>query len=294
VREDGAVDEELTLEDVAVRAGVSPGFAHRLANAKVIDPEPSGAYGVGAVRRAMLVSACVQAGLPLAGIAEAIETGHLSLDPVDAPYYDRWGERGDRTWEQLAAETGVPLSFIRAAYEAVGWGPPEPNDHPRVDGSKLVAAMSLPPAAGFGEEGLLRLFRVYGEGLRRITRSETAMWHGYIDVPLERGGASQREVLDSGWAFGEAIMSVIDESMLTMYHRMQEHAWMHDLVEHIELALVEAGVYSKPERPGRWRSWTSPATRPSRRSGVIGRPRTSRRPSPRSFSGPHPNAGAGR
>jgi adenylate cyclase len=244
------MDGALTLDEVADRAGVAPGFAGELLSSGVIELREDGrGFGPGAVRRAMLVSACVEAGLPLTGIAEAIRSGHLSLTPVDAPYYDRWGDRGDQTWEQLSASSGASMAFIRRMYEALGWAPPEPEDRPPHDEPALLKAMSLALGAGFEEEALLRLCRVYGESLRRITRTETEMWHEYVDVPLQRQGSSQRQILEAGRAFGEAIMSLIDGSLLTLYHRMQEHAWMQDLVEHIELALVEAGVYKKPERP---------------------------------------------
>jgi adenylate cyclase len=96
---------------------------------------------------------------------------------------------------------------------------------------------------------VLRLARVYGESLRRLTRTETEMWHQQVDVPMERTGAAQREIMASSGAFGEELMDVVDGTLLAIYRRMQEHAWMSDLVEHVELSLVEAGVYERGERP---------------------------------------------
>jgi adenylate cyclase len=113
----------------------------------------------------------------------------------------------------------------------------------------VLAALALAHHAGFAPEGLLRVARIYGESMRRITRTETELWHEFVDMPLERAGASQREILESGDEFGAVMMAAVDASILSIYHRMQEHAWMDDLIEHIELALVEAGVYAKPERP---------------------------------------------
>jgi adenylate cyclase len=134
-------------------------------------------------------------------------------------------------------------------YGSLGFEPPDAEDHPRVDEPDLVTAAAVSLAAGIDPEALVRALRVYGESLRRMTRTETALWHDYIDVTAERSGASQRDILAMGADFGEAITSIIDNSTLAVYHRWQEHAWMGDLVEHIELALVEAGVYDKPDRP---------------------------------------------
>jgi len=240
--------EPLRIDEVAERAGVSPAFVEELLNAGLLERGVD-QLDEGSVRRAMLLSACIDAGLPIEALGEALRTGHLSLTAVDAPYYARWGERTDTTWEQLAAQSGVPMDFIRPAYSALGYAPPDPHDRVRSDEPVMIAALSLSLAAGFDPEAVFRLLRVYGESFRRVTRTETQLWHEFVDVPAERAGASQRTILESGQEFGEAIMSMIDASTLSIYHRMQEHAWMNDLVEHIELAMVEAGVYEKPVRP---------------------------------------------
>jgi adenylate cyclase len=242
------MDAPLTIAQVAERAGISESFARDLAEAGGFERGPE-ELDAGSVRRAMLLSACVDAGMPLDAIASALRSGHITLRSLDRTYYERWGERLDTTWEELAAGSGLPLTFVRSMYEALGLPAPEPDDRPRVDEPDLLRAMALPYAGGFDQDALLRLMRVYGESLRRIARTETQMWHEFVDVPAERAGTSQRAILEAGAEFGEAIMSMIDTSTLSMYHRLQEHEWMADLVEHIELALVEAGVYARPERP---------------------------------------------
>lgn len=131
----------------------------------------------------------------------------------------------------------------------IGFGVPQPEDHPRGNDRAMISAIAVARRAGFDDDALLRLVRVYGEGMRRITRTETELWLEFVDVPLERAGGTQGEILESGEALGTEMMGAIDASLLSVYHRLQEHAWMDDLIEHVELALVEAGVYSKPERP---------------------------------------------
>jgi class 3 adenylate cyclase len=240
----------LKVADVAERAGVPESFVWQLADAGAFERGLDD-LDEGSVRRAMLLAVCVDAGLPMEAIGAAIASGHLTLQALDRPYYRRWGQRLDITWDQLAAQTGVPLEQIRQMYGALGFEPPEAEDHPRLDEPDLVTAASVSLGAGIDPEALIRALRVYGESFRRMTRTETALWHDYIDVAAERSGASQRDILAMGADFGEAIMSIIDNSTLAVYHRWQEHAWMGDLVEHIELALVEAGVYDKPDR-----AWT--------------------------------------
>jgi adenylate cyclase len=242
------MSQRLELKEVADRAGVSLELAQAMADEGVFQ-RPDDDLDAGSVRRAMLLSVCIDAGIPLETLGRAMREGFVSLNVLDRQYYARWGERLEITWEDLAAQSGIPLDVLQQMYAAVGFAPPEPQDHPRADEPDLVAAGGVIIRTGVDPQILLRMLRVYGENFRRIARSETGLWHDLIDVPAQRAGATQRELLDQGAEFGDAIMSVVDGSTMAIYRRMQEHAWMGDLVEHLELALVEAGLYTKPDRP---------------------------------------------
>ena len=242
------MSETLELKDVAERSGVSLELVEAMADQGFFQRDPADLDG-GSVRRAMLLSVCVDAGIPLETIGQAMRDGFVSLNVLDRQYYARWGEHLDITWADLAAQQGIPFDVLQQMYAAVGFAPPEPEEHPRTDEPDLIAAGGVILRTGVEPDILLRMLRVYGENFRRIARSETGLWHDLVDVPAQRAGATQRELLDQGAEFGDAIMSVVDGSTMAIYRRMQEHAWMSDLVEHLELALVEAGVYTKPERP---------------------------------------------
>lgn len=236
-----------TLVEVADRAGTTPAFVEALIAGGLIERRVE--FDVGAIRRTMLLSACADAGLSIDALAVAAATGHLDLSAVDGAHYARWGLRADRSWEQLATEEGLELALLRDAFRAAGLGTPGAGTSPRDDDRAILRAFGVALRAGWDPAAILRVVRVYGENLRRIARTETEVWHEYVDVPLEQQGAPQRVVMSSSQAVGESIMAVMDEMILALYRRMQEHAWMGDLVEHVELSLVEAGVYRKPARP---------------------------------------------
>jgi adenylate cyclase len=242
-------EEVLTAEEVAARAGVDAGFLERAVGLGIVEPSAEGGFTPGDLRRIRLVSLCAEAGLGLEAIGAALDRRTLSLDVLDMPYYERWGERGDLTYAELAARTGIPFEVLRSIQEALGALPPEPDDPIRSDDPALIEAFTVAYHGGFDVEALLRLVRVYGESYRRITRTETQLWHEYVDTPAQQAGASQRDVMTAGIAFGSAVMPLMDAGMLALYRRFQEKAWMEDLVEHVELGLVEAGVYERPERP---------------------------------------------
>ena len=242
-------ESRLTAEQVADRAGVEESFLAELAAARIVEPDDDGTYTTGAVRRVQLVSACADAGLSVEAIGLALSKGTLTLAPLDAPHYERWGDKADVTYGQLAARIGVPFEFLCSMQEALGFAAPSADDRPRRDEMDTMPVLAVAYAQGIDPDALIRLFRVYGDGLRRIASAETGLWHEHVDVPLQQAGMSQREVLEAGLGFGEAVMPLMDQALISMYRRMQETAWMADLVEHVQIALEEAGVHERLERP---------------------------------------------
>ncbi len=242
-------EPRLTVEQVVDRTGIDADFLAELGAARIVEPAGDGTYPSGAVRRAQLVRACADAGLSVEAIGLALTKGTLTLAPLDAPHYQRWGDKADVTYEQLAARIGVPLEVLCSMQEALGFPAPSPDDRPRSDEVETMPVLAVAYTQGIDPNALIRLFRVYGESLRRIASAETGLWHEQVDVPLQQAGMGQREVLEAGKGFGEAVMPLIDQAVLSMYRRMQETAWMADLVEHVQIALEEAGVHERLERP---------------------------------------------
>jgi adenylate cyclase len=241
-------DETMTIDEVAERAGVDPAFVSGLVDAGILSPGTDERFLAGDARRAMLVDACARAGLSVGSIATAIQRGTLTLATLDAPYYERWGERADTTYGRLAAQLGVPDDFFAQMRTALGFPGGGPDDHPRRDEVESVPAMAV-ALQQMPLDALLGLFRVYGQSLRRIAVAETQVWHEHVDVPLQRAGLNERQVLEAGTAFGSEMMRLVDRHLLSVYRHMQESAWMADLVEHVERALEQAGVHERLERP---------------------------------------------
>jgi adenylate cyclase len=241
---------DVTESEVCDRANVDPAFVKELVECGVLEPEVGERpYRAGDVWRCRLAKACVDAGLPLDDIGEAIHRGLLSLSMLDLPQYSHWSGYSDETYEQLAERTGLPVEFFAQAHEAAGFPSVGPHDRVRQDELASIPATQIALSFGFPMESVLRVFRVYGENLRRIAQVESQQYHEHIDVPLQQQGLSHAEVFAQGSAFGEQIMEVLDAALLATYHRHREAAWMGDLVEHIEAALDEGGLYEKLKRP---------------------------------------------
>jgi hypothetical protein len=61
---------------------------------------------------------------------------------LDAPVMDL-PERLDRSYEQLAADRGVPMSFVQALHQSLGFAAPEPGDRAGEDDATMLEVAGL-------------------------------------------------------------------------------------------------------------------------------------------------------
>ena len=86
----------LSQRKVAERAGVELDYVTRLIDVGVLAPDGDGSFTEGDVRRTRLYEGLERTGLPLEAIREALDTGELSFEWLDAPIYDSRGPGRDR------------------------------------------------------------------------------------------------------------------------------------------------------------------------------------------------------
>jgi hypothetical protein len=112
------------IQEVAERANVPEDFVRQLVAAGAL-PRAEAEFGApGAVRRARLLWSWSAAGLSVETVTALVNRGALSLAFLDAPVMDL-PERLDRSYEQLAADRGVPMSFVQALHQSLGFAAPE-------------------------------------------------------------------------------------------------------------------------------------------------------------------------
>ncbi|HYH28342.1 MAG TPA: adenylate/guanylate cyclase domain-containing protein [Actinomycetota bacterium] len=233
--------EPLSLDDVARRAGISVDEARSLLELGLLLPAEDGTLAEGDVRRARLVHSCDEAGLASEAIAEAVRAGRLSLAFLDVDIF-RWAARTPRTYEELADEHALPVDLLLDAHEALGVIRPAPSDPALDEDIELLPLLVAGRRGGIPDDVALRTLRVYTESLRRIAEAETDVFHDHVELPLMRSGMAQREMMEIANASAERMAPTLDRALMAIRRRQQEHTWTEDMVEHIELALDEAGV----------------------------------------------------
>ena len=118
--------QTLEAQQLAERAGVDIETIQLYTMLGFLDPTDS-TYTEGDVARVRLVRSCERGGLPLKGMAEAVERGLLSFAFLDLPQYKVFGEFSDRTYAEAAAEAGISHAFVQRVHEALGLPSGDPN-----------------------------------------------------------------------------------------------------------------------------------------------------------------------
>lgn len=258
----------LSAEEAAGRAGVSTDRLATLVDLGILAPG-DGQFTEGDVRRVMLVGSLEDSGIQLEGLAAVLSGGELSLDFMDIGAYHRFSALCPLTFEQLSARLGVPVDLLMVVREASGAAVPTPQDRLRESELAVLPMLQLAVADSVRPESVERLLRAVGEGLRRITASESDYWRDEVLMPRLAQGRSVDEVLadywraerlppraDAGPGVDEASgpeyttrSHEAEQALLALYHLHQAHSWTRNIVDSFEQALIQAGLFTPPPHP---------------------------------------------
>ncbi|MDF2745067.1 MAG: hypothetical protein K0S88_6445, partial [Actinomycetia bacterium] len=216
------------IGEVAERANVPEDFVRRLIDLGALPGEEAG-LGVPEVRRARLLHSWAAAGLSVETILALVDRGALSLAFLDTPVMET-PERLDRSYRQLAADRGVPVAFLQALHQALGFAPPEPGDRAGEDDATMLDIAELFRGAGGGDDATLRLLAVYADSLRRIAKAEADYYETNIERRLRASGLDERQLIERGSHLGNQILTLLERALLMTYRRHREHIWIEHAI----------------------------------------------------------------
>ena len=148
-------------------------------------------------QKVRLATACEQAGLPMEGIAAAVQQGRLSFAFLEASPYRQWAVRSTRTYRQVSQEAGVPLELLGSFLEAMGFARMVPDEPIREDELQVVPLLQLGLASGFLDQlWSTRLGRGYQQGLRLIAGVEKELWRARFMAPMLASGADRQSAME--------------------------------------------------------------------------------------------------
>ncbi|MFL6267807.1 MAG: adenylate/guanylate cyclase domain-containing protein [Actinomycetes bacterium] len=240
----------LSAAGLADLAGVTEAEVQRLVDLGVlVARHGAGPFLETDVQKVRLATACERAGLPMAGIAAAVQQGRLSFAFLEAAPYRRWAVRSGRTYRQVSEATGVPLELLGSFLEAIGFARMAPDELIREDELEVVPLLQRGLSTGILDQvWSTRVGRGYAEGLRLIARVEREVWQARFMAPLLASGADQQTAQERAAQLSSDFLPLVDPALMAAYRRQQELSWIEQLVEGIEAALEETGGLGRPER----------------------------------------------
>jgi adenylate cyclase len=235
------------IREVAERANVPEGFVRRLVAVGALPHEEAG-LGLREVRRARLLHSWQAAGFAVESIIALVERGALSLAFLDAPVMEL-PERLDRSYEQLAADRGVPVALMQALHQALGFAPPEPAGRAGEDDVTMLDVAEMFRGAAVGDEATLRLLAVYADGVRRIAKAEADYYEANIERRLRASGLDERRLMEFGTQLSDRAVPLLERTLFMLYRRHREHVWTEHAINHVEEALEGSGLQERVPRP---------------------------------------------
>lgn len=236
------------IQEVAERANVPEDFVRQLVAADALPGEKGELELAAAVRRVRLLRSWTAAGLSVETILTLVNRGALSLAFLDAPVMTL-PERLDYSYEQLAAERGVPMSFLQALHQSLGFAPPEPGDRAGEDDETMLEVARLFRGAGAADDATLRLLAVYADNLRRIAKAEVDYYEANVERRLRAEGLDEPQLIEIGTQLGDRVIGLLERVLLMVYRRRREHVWTEHAINHVEQALEGSGLQQRVPQP---------------------------------------------
>jgi adenylate cyclase len=132
--------------------------------------------------------------------------------------------------------------------ESVGGGAPEPDDLMREDELGIVPMLELATAEGIDPKSSERLLRVMGDGMRRVSEVQADWWQNQVLPRFVAKGHRIGDVGDATIEFGTQLNQTYNQALYAIQYANEARTWTANILETVEAALSQAGVYSRTER----------------------------------------------
>jgi adenylate cyclase len=226
---------ELTLAQVAARAGVTPKTVRRWVQRGLV-PGYEGSWTPAAAAYVRVVARLRARGHTLAQIKQASDHGQLASGPIEDLLS---GSGGRYTLREIARATGLQASLIERIFTAMGLGAltAQPMSEEDMQMMKFVAAML---DAGLPLVAFLQLARVYGQALAQVADAEVRLVHLYVHEPLMREGISSVEIAEEMEGLARELIPFVVPLMSFVHNRFLAQFVEQDIIGHMETDLAES------------------------------------------------------
>jgi adenylate cyclase len=219
---------ELTLAQVASRAGVSPATVKRWVDRGLV-PGYEGSWTPAAVAYVRVVARLRARGHTLEQIKRASDQGQLAVGPIENLLS---GSEQRYTLHEASQASGLKEALIERILTTMGLGlHAQALTDEDLEMLRYVAAML---DAGIPLEAFLQLARVYGQALAQIADAEVRLFHIYVHEPLMREGIPGLEIAEQMEGLVGDVLPFIAPLMAYVHGRFLATFVEQDVIGHME------------------------------------------------------------
>jgi adenylate cyclase len=222
-------EEQISLNEAARRAGVSPATLTRWADEKIV-PVRKGRWTAAAAAQARIVARMRERGHSLEELKEAGKEGKLAFGMAEDIFADT-SERFDL--ETASERTGLSVEMIERVMTVLG----TPADRERTVSELDIEALRLMndvAEAGLPMEAVLQLTRVYAQSVRRIADAEVRLFHLFVHEPMIREGLTEVEMAEELGELARATSPTVVPLFEYLHDRYVRYFLEQDVIGHME------------------------------------------------------------
>ena len=235
--EDGAPDDapegppssELTLKQVAARAGVTRATVRRWVREGLV-PQYEGTWTPAAASHVRIVARLRERGHSVGRIREASQSGKLAFGYIDELLPS---SEARYTLRQAARELDVDEQLIERIVAAMGLNTLSTEEITEEDLQVLRYGAEV-LAAGLPLPALLQIVRVYGQAMAQVADAEVRLFHLYLHEPLMREGVPGVEVAQAMEGMTREMLPFAVPFINYLHGRMLGYFVEQDVIGHIE------------------------------------------------------------
>lgn len=237
----------LTAEELSRMTNEPLPRLHLWQSLGLIGAEQEGVYLERDIGRCRLIHDLLHYGIDVETIANAVR------DPESIFFRflkEMGAERSQALYSlvEAAERTGLDLGMVQRL--ALATGIADHGEFVDQEDIRFLHSCKVVLDAGYPEEALLQVLRVYADAMYRVAEIGDRSAHFYLHQPMREQGLSTAEMIEKMHGARDRIEPLVQPAILYFHNKGIQRAEWDDMLMHLE---EEAGLAEKPEAPGQIR-----------------------------------------
>ena len=236
------MDDELSLTDLAARTGEPAAELRRWIELGLLAPGDDG-YTPRDIERVRLVQLLLRRGIDMEAVVNTERTAPFLDERLDMLFPH--GVRARVTLEAAAEEAGLDPAMAARIWQVVNLG--DENEELERRDVAIMQGLKAMIDAGFPENGVLQLMRVYADAMSRVAEAGVRAFHIYVHERLRKEGLGPNEALREAESIGGITRPGEEPTVLYFLRKASARARRDDMVLHVA---EDAGLLPDAGVPG--------------------------------------------